>query len=301
MPPFLKRLIAALGLLAVVMVGYLFVARPYQLNWGATEQEISAPMPGDEFDTAPDFFATRAITIQDTPQEIWPWLIQMGYNRAGFYGYDVLENLGSERGLHSLEHILPEFQNFQVGDVIPISAVVAMEFYAIEPGQYLIWSGSDGTDSFLWSLQPVDATHTRLISRIRWSYDWTQPQSLGLDLFTEFTDHIAVHKILMGVKGRVEGSIEPMAQQNVEFTLFVISAFVFFASLILLLVRPLNGSRWLAGLGAGLVWLITWYAPIALLLSIVITVLAILALYGVHRKRERAVTHPKKYSKEKTS
>ena len=60
---FIKRLTAALGLLAVVMAVYLFVARPYQLNWGATEQEISAPMPGDELDPAPDFFATRAITI----------------------------------------------------------------------------------------------------------------------------------------------------------------------------------------------------------------------------------------------
>jgi hypothetical protein len=286
MLPFIKRLIAALGLLVIIMALYLFVARPYQLTWGATEAEISAPMPGDELDPAPDFFATRAISIQGTPQEIWPWLIQMGYNRAGYYGYDIFENLGSERGILSAEQILPEFQNFQVGDVVPISAVVDMQFYAIEPDQYLIWSGIDDTGSFLWSLQPVDATQTRLISRIRWSYDWAQPQGLVLALFTEFTDHIAVRKILLGVKGRVEDSIEPMAQQNAEVALFVISGFVFFASLILLLVRPLSGARWLAGLGAGFAWLITWYAPISIWLSIVITVLAILALYSVYRKRE---------------
>ena len=285
MLPVIKRLVAALGLLAIVMAVYLFVARPYQLHWGATEAEKSAPMPGDELDTSPDFFATRAITINGTPQEIWPWLIQMGYNRAGFYGYDLLENLGSERGMLSAEHILPEFQNFQVGDVVPISAVAEMEFYAIEPEKYLIWGGIDDTSSLIWALQPKDDTQTRLISRFRWSYDLSKPQELPLQLLTEFTDHLAVRKILMGVRGRVEGNIQPLAIQNAEFILFVISAFVFFASLILLLVRPISGARWLAGLGAGLAWLITWYAPIALWLGIVFTVLAILGLYAAYRKR----------------
>jgi len=286
-PNFIKRLIALMGLLAIVMVAYLFLARPYQLHWGATKEEISALMPGDDFDTSPDFLATRAITIQGTPQKIWPWLIQMGFNRAGFYGYDLLENLGSERGLLSAEHILPEFQNFQVGDVVPISAVAEMEYYAIEPDQYLIWSGIDDSSSLLWALQPVNATHTRLISRFRWSYDLAKPQELPLQLLTEFTDHLAVRKILMGVKGRVEGDIEPMAIQNIEFIFFLVSAFTFVASLILLLVWPLSGGQWFAGLVAGLAWLITWYAPIPLWLGIVVTVLAILVLFYFTHFRSR--------------
>jgi hypothetical protein len=289
---FIKRLLAALGALAVVMAIYYFVARPYQLHWGATKEEISALLPGDERNPEPDFFATRAITIQGTPQEIWPWLIQMGFNRAGFYGYDVLENLKSERGMLSAEHILPEFQNFQVGDVVPISSVAEMQFYAIEPDKYLIWSGIEDTSSFLWALQPVEATHTRLISRFRWSYDLTKPVELPLQLVTEFSDHLAVRKILAGVKGRVEGDIEPMAVQNAEFALFLISGFTFLAGLILLLVRPLSGARWFAGLGTGLVWLITWYAPISLWLGIIINIIAILGLYSVNRRREQAVTHP---------
>jgi hypothetical protein len=282
---FIKRLIAVLGLLAIILTAYLFVARPYQLHWGATEKEISASMPGDEFDDSPDFLATRAITIQGTPQEIWPWLIQMGFNRAGFYGYDLLENLGSERGMLSAEHILPEFQNFRVGDVVPISAVAEMEFYAIEPDQYLIWSGVDDPSSLLWALQPVDGAHTRLISRFRWSYDLSKPQELPLQLLTEFTDHLAVRKILMGVKGRVEGNIEPMAIQNTEFALFVITALVFLAGLVLLLVRPFSWAQWFAGLVTGLAWLLTWYAPIPLWLGIVITVLAILVLFYLTRFR----------------
>jgi hypothetical protein len=53
----------------------------------------------------------------------------------------------------------------------------------------------------------VDESHTRLVSRICWSHHWTQPGVLALDLFTEFTDHLAVRKILQGVKDRVEGRV----------------------------------------------------------------------------------------------
>jgi hypothetical protein len=282
-----KRLVWVLGLIAIVVVGYFVVARPYQLHWGATEEEVSATLPGDELEAAPDFLATRAITIQGTPQEIWPWLIQMGYNRAGFYGYDLLENLGSERAMLSAKHILPEFQNFQVGDVVPISAVAEMEFYAIEPDRYLIWSGVEDTSSFLWWLQKLDATHTRLISRFRWSYDLTKPQELPLQLITEFSDHLAVRKILTGVKGRVEGTVEPMAVQNAEFVLFLISAFTFVASLILLLVRPLGWRQWFAGLVAGVAWLLTWYSTIPLWLGIAVTAPAVLLLfYSQTRSRQ---------------
>jgi hypothetical protein len=82
------------GLLAA---GYLLVARPYQIHWGATAAEVDRPMPGDTLSRRPTFLATRAITIVGTPADIWPWLVQMGYGRAGFYGYDILENLGSAR------------------------------------------------------------------------------------------------------------------------------------------------------------------------------------------------------------
>ena len=64
---------------------------------------------------------------------------------------------------------------------------------------------------FTWALYPLDANHTRLVSRIGWSQHWTKPDLLALDLFTECTDHLAVRKILQGVKGRVESRIEPMA------------------------------------------------------------------------------------------
>jgi hypothetical protein len=281
---FFIRVLAVLTLIGLILAAYFMWARPYQLHWGATQAEIIQPMPGDELAVHPTFLATRAITIAGTPQEIWPWLMQMGYERAGFYGYDILENVGSKRGIQSAEQILPEFQGFKVGDDVPISAVARMVFHAIEPDQYLIWSGSTGVGGFTWALYPLDEGHTRLISRIRWSHHWAPPDVLALDLFTEFTDHLAVRKILQGVRDRVEGDIEPMAQANTEFAIYVTTVLIFFVAIIVLLVRPLSWTMWLVGLGAGIVWLITWYAPI----PIWIAVLSLLCvLYGLWQATTR--------------
>ena len=262
--PVINKIIAVLSLVGLVKAVYLLWARPYQLRWGATNQEVRRPMPGDELNLNPKFLATRSITIVGTPDKIWPWLVQMGYKRAGFYGYDILENVGSPRGIHSADRILPEFQHFRVGDEVPISPAGGLVFYAIEPNQYLIWSGEAGWGGFTWALYPVDENQTRLISRIRWSHNWKKPGQLGLDLLTEFTDHLAVRKILQGVKGRAEGRIEPMTRANMEFAIYLASALIFLGAIILILVRPLTWRRWLAGLAAGTAWLITWYAPVSI-------------------------------------
>jgi hypothetical protein len=241
-------------------------------------------MPGDELDAHPSFLATRAITIDGTPQEIWSWLLQMGYTRAGFYGYDILENLGSPRGLASAETILPEFQHFKVGDEVPISPASRMVFYAIEPDRYLIWSGTAGQGGFTWALYPLDAGQTRLVSRIRWTHHWSEPSLLGLDLFTEFTDHLAVRKILQGVKGRVENHIEPMAVGTIEFAIFLASLLIFLAALVVILLRPFSWLGWLWGLAAGAAWLITWYAPIPIWPGALLELLVVRGLLNAFRR-----------------
>src|SRR5215204_7695762 len=105
------NIIGVFTLLGLVMTAYLRWARPYQLRWGATDEEVQRPMPGDELNPNPKFLATRAITIEGKPEDIWPWLMQMGYRRAGYYGYDIMENLGRPRQSRSADHILPEVQD----------------------------------------------------------------------------------------------------------------------------------------------------------------------------------------------
>ena len=89
---FKGRVLALLAMAALVMAAYLLIARPYQSHWGATPDEVDCPMPGDSLDLHPTFLATRSITIHGRPEGIWPWLIQMGYGRAGFYGYEIFDH-----------------------------------------------------------------------------------------------------------------------------------------------------------------------------------------------------------------
>ncbi len=282
----LIRFFAVLTILLLVVTAYLGLCRPYQLHWGATAAEIERPMPGDELNQSPSFLATRAITIEGSPEDVWPWLLQMGYGRAGYYGYDLLENAGSPEGLRSADQVLPRFQNFVVGDEVPISAVVSMTFHTIATNHHLIWLGSDAPNpgAFTWALYPLDDAHTRLVSRIRWSYHPTSVGIFALELFTEFADHIAVRKILQGVKQRVERNIEPRWVQNVELATFLCTLFTFLVALALLCGRRLTRRAWGAGLLAGAIWLTNWYAPIATWLGILLALLAIGALFLAHSR-----------------
>jgi hypothetical protein len=291
--PLLVQCFAVLAILLLIAVGYLGLCRPYQLHWGATPVEIERPMPGDELNRNPSFLATRAITIEGSPADVWPWLLQMGYGRAGYYGYDLLENAGSPEGLRSAEEILPRFQNFVVGDEVPISAVVSMTFHAIEPNRYLIWLGSEASNpgAFTWAVYPLDGGRTRLVSRIRWSYHPTSVGIFALELFTEFADHIAVRKILQGVKQRVERNIEPRWVQNVELATFLCTLFTFLIALALLCWRRPTWRAWGAGLLAGAVWLISWYAPIGMWLSLLLA-LFIIAIMFLTRSRDKQ-EHPR--------
>jgi len=278
----LVRLSAALVQVGIIMAAYIFIARPYQFVWGATTVEINRSMPGDERRGNPAFLATRAITIEDTPENIWPWLIQLGYGRAGFYGYDIIENLGSERGTYSADRILPEYQNFRVGDEIPLSKVAKLYFFEIDPNNYLVWSEDRGDypGAFTWALYPIDESHTRLVSRIGWNYHWSEPNLLVLDFFTEFTDHLAVREILQGVKGRVEGHPDTFAANTVEFTVYLVLLLLFVFTQFFILFRPLTLKFWGIGFVSGVTWLITWYAPIPLWIGVI---LGLLIIFGLAR------------------
>lgn len=251
-------------LLGAVAGAYAFVARPYQLHWGATEEEIARAMPGDELHGAPTFLATRAITIEAGPDAIWPWLIQMGWGRGGFYAYDVIENLGSPRGIRSADRILPEYQQLRAGDEVPISAVHSMVFHRIERGRLVVWAGTapEAPGAFAWVLYPEGPGRTRLVSRIGWTHRWTSPATLPLELFTELADHVAVRRVLRGVKDRAEGRTEPFFVHVLELAVYVLALLTALAAGAGLLLRPLRGRTVVCALGAGLAWLVVWYAPL---------------------------------------
>lgn len=73
---------------------YVSKIRPWAMHWGASAEEVARPMPGDEIVEHPWFDATRAVTVQARPEQIWPWLAQIGFRKAGWYSYDIVDNLG---------------------------------------------------------------------------------------------------------------------------------------------------------------------------------------------------------------
>jgi hypothetical protein len=99
---------------------YLLGLHPSLMNWGATPAEAGVALPGDEPGLAPDAYFTRAITIDASPSVVWPWLVQMGQDRAGFYTYNWLENLvGAD--IHNANSIHPEWQPRAIGDIVPLA------------------------------------------------------------------------------------------------------------------------------------------------------------------------------------
>jgi hypothetical protein len=239
------KIMSVIAIIGLAVVVYLLLIRPGQLRWGATDEEISRPMLGDELVPDPTYNSTRAITIEASPEEIWPWLVQMGYGRAGFYGYDLIENLGSERGLHSAESILPELQQLAVGDEMPISIIATYVIHTMESNQFLVWAdANEGGGVFTWGLYPIDESHTRLVFRFRFRHSWIDW------LLTDWADHIAVRKILLGVKDRAEGRVEPMAVQNAEIALWGVAFLEFIAAIILIFIRKLWRRGWLVALAA---------------------------------------------------
>ena len=154
---------------AAALVAYLLWPRPWQLRWGATEAEVGRAMPGDDEIQNPTHVTTRAVTIKARPAEIWPWLVQMGYQRGGMYTYDWIDRLFGILDRPSADRILPEFQHLEVGDVIPMGSGPSWPVKAIEPNWSLLLDIRAPGMQYTWSygLYELDEEHTRLVLRIR--------------------------------------------------------------------------------------------------------------------------------------
>lgn len=113
--------------------GLWLCVRPWWHRWGVDPDEAVRPLPGD--DVVPDapISDTRAITIEASTSAVWPWLVQMGFGRAGWYSYDALDMKG-----RSAERILPEFQTLAAGDIVPTHPAGGFEVRVIEPGHALV-------------------------------------------------------------------------------------------------------------------------------------------------------------------
>jgi hypothetical protein len=156
------KLLAGLALTAV----YWFPVRRWLSRWGTTPEELERSMPGDALIASPTDTATGAVTVNAPPEDIWPWLVQMGTGRAGMYSYDWLDRLFGFLDRPSATRVLPEFQQLAVGDKIPWGRD-ELTVSVLEPLRTLALSLDAHGMEWVWQfgLYPVDDRRTRLVAR----------------------------------------------------------------------------------------------------------------------------------------
>lgn len=144
----------------------------WRRSWGARTDELAAVLPGDELIPAPTWRYTHAISVAAPPEEVWPWIAQVGQERGGFYSFERLENLFGCR-ITNTDHVVDEWQHPTVGQVVHIHpSAPELHVAVVEPGRSLVLRGaadddpSPATDN-LWAFHvlPDGPGRTRLIER----------------------------------------------------------------------------------------------------------------------------------------
>ena len=207
--------------MASVLV-YLGWSRPRLSRWGATDDEVDRTLPGDELENQMGDrpVSTRAITIDAPPEAVWPWLVQMGSGRAGFYTHEWVERLLliTYADGHSSTRIHPEWLALAVGDQVPYSRVNSVPVVLLDrPRAY--WAGEHLV------LEPLDGgTRTRLIARTRGG--WLEPFARRAPILWpllwpiaalvdrgpgELLHHYMETGMLKGIKARVEEAVPSAA------------------------------------------------------------------------------------------
>ena len=211
--------------------------REQSRTWGLLPGDAERELPGDDLVVGPGLVETRSLVIAAAPAQVWPWLVQMGFERGGWYSFVPLDRAWSPGGgapRHSAEAILPEFQGLAVGDIVPTHPGGGFEARIVEPGAALVLylddvmvkdqatgqtddqSKADGEGvrdmdmpafrvSWAFVLEAEPGGGTRLVERIRMHIELTAPQRrgvpmLGLGLFT------LMRSQMLGIKRRAEGT-----------------------------------------------------------------------------------------------
>jgi len=167
------------GSLAALSAAYWLIGRPWHLRWGATAAEVSRQWPGDDLQPRPRTRAVRAVSVAAPPERIWPWIMQVGRDRGGFYSYTWLENLiGAD--IHNVYRLIPGLPERRPGDTVwmgpenRFGGQARMVVVKIVPGRAMILvTPGDAADATaesrareaVWAfiLDPVAPDATRLV------------------------------------------------------------------------------------------------------------------------------------------
>jgi hypothetical protein len=225
----------AAGATAGAIAAWKLALEPRYREWGVDPEDGAKALPGDDLVPEPTVVDTRAIEIAAPPATVWPWLVQMGYGRAGWYSYDAVDMTGS-----SEDRIVPEWQSLAVGDTMPTHPAGGFHVAELEPERALVlyideamvaeearaaethtdvdagsaniratgaamgaWFPKDFTASMAMVLEPVGSDATRLVVRYRVRMGETPATRvtgplMGMGIFA------MTRKQMLGIRDRAE-------------------------------------------------------------------------------------------------
>jgi hypothetical protein len=233
----LAKFTARLAWLAVRIVAfatsiYVFLIGPWERSWRASAEENARTLPGDDVIPTPNVSETRAITIEAPPSAIWPWLLQLGFGRAGWYSYDRIDMRGA-----SADTINPDWQHLEVGQLVPTHPEGGFRVAAIDADRSLVLymdmatvgankaagegpaeatptglkaAGAMGSmamgdfkATWTFHLEPIDDRRTRLLERFRFDAP-DQPGSRVARPAMGFGVFLMTRKQMLGLRERAE-------------------------------------------------------------------------------------------------
>lgn len=232
----MKRLLFAATALGAGVAGYRRVIRPWWWSWGTDPRDLARALPGDDLVPTATTADTRSIEIDAPPADVWPWLVQMGYGRAGWYSYDAIDTTAP-----SSHRLMPEWATLEVGDVVPTHPGGGFEVRVADPDHALVLysdtalvegqraaaratgtgpvpANVQATGALLGSTQPTDFAvswtfvlepmtggRTRLVERFRVRFGESDKPWTALTLpVIGFGVFLMTRKQMLGIRGRAE-------------------------------------------------------------------------------------------------
>jgi len=208
----------------VSLISALFILpflRSRLRKWGSTEEELSRELPGDELVKDIKGSYNHAITIKAVPASVWPWVVQLGQNKGGFYSYELLENIVG-CNIENADEIIADFQNTVVGDKVAMTPKGAPYIVTIiDPGRAFVLRlrvnlqtqetvgiaeplpEKYQDSSWLFFLEEMDEGATRLITRSRNDWNRSRANTLFYGIFGAIP-LVMDRKMLKGIKKRAE-------------------------------------------------------------------------------------------------
>jgi len=208
--PILQRTTWVIASLFLLYASIVVLVRPLYLRWGTTPDERVASLPGDDLAPNARYRVDHAITIHAPVSAVWPWIVQLGQDRGGFYSYDWLERLVGD-DIHNADRIHPEWQDRQPGDFVRATqpdylggrlGALGWSVVEVVPERALVLK-----DWGAFVVEPVDSTTSRLIVRTRGSGEPSATSLLAgpITVFVFEPAHFIMQRaMLRGVRDRAE-------------------------------------------------------------------------------------------------